>query len=363
MQVRLKGIQRINKIGANGRPKTYYYLRGAGPIKPLPGDEALPFRPGSVAFLRSYNYLISRPKRSSSTAKLATLASLLTDYRTSSRFAGLKERTQQDYLVHIDRILAKWSTLPIAALNDVGIRPLLLRWRDELSKSSRRQADMTMTVFGTILNWALDQGRVAHNYAAKPGRTYTVDRSNMIWLPEQLTKILESSPPALKLAVIIGLHTGQRRGDILRLRWQHVSEGRLRFQQSKRGRKIDLPLTTALTNLLAAERSRSNAIGDDDHIILTAKGTPWTESGFQTMWRRAMKKAGLNETGLHFHDLRGTTCTLLADAGCSDDEIGAILGWKREYVSHMRAIYQSANKGAANTGIAKLEKALDAKEV
>ncbi len=54
--------------------------------------------------------------------------------------------------------------------------------------------------------------------------------------------------------------------------------------------------------------------------ILTApNGRPWRTDPkptyFQHSWRKAMLAAGLD--GLHFHDLRGTTCTLLAEAAAT----------------------------------------------
>ncbi len=44
----------------------------------------------------------------------------------------------------------------------------------------------------------------------------------------------------------------------------------------------------------------------------------------QGEWEAASKKAGITE--LHFHDLRGTAVTMLAEAGCTTPQIAAITG-------------------------------------
>ena len=47
----------------------------------------------------------------------------------------------------------------------------------------------------------------------------------------------------------------------------------------------------------------------------------------------------------------------LLDLDAHDDEaIGQILGWKPEYVAHMRGVYQASIRGAADVGIELLER-------
>ena len=73
--------------------------------------------------------------------------------------------------------------------------------------------------------------------------------------------------------------------------------------------------------------------------ILTApNGKPWRTdpkpTHFQHHWRAATLAAGLD--GLHFHDLRGTTCPLLAEAGATPSEIAAMRLDRFHRESHAR---------------------------
>jgi len=65
--------------------------------------------------------------------------------------------------------------------------------------------------------------------------------------------------------------------------------------------------------------------------------------------------AGPSVAGLHSHDLRGTVSTMLHEAGCTNEEIGLVLGWKRTYVDRMLEIYKAVDLEASNRAIEKLE--------
>jgi hypothetical protein len=60
--------------------------------------------------------------------------------------------------------------------------------------------------------------------------------------------------------------------------------------------------------------------------------------------------------GLHFHDLRGTTYTLLAEAGATPSEIAAMLGWTVTTVNQMLDTYRAMTASLSDSAVAKLEK-------
>jgi len=62
-------------------------------------------------------------------------------------------------------------------------------------------------------------------------------------------------------------------------------------------------------------------------------------------------------TDLHFHDLRGTAVTMLAEAGCSNAEIAAITGHSMQHVETILTKYVSLTKDLAQSAMAKLENA------
>jgi integrase len=374
MAKKLKGVQRFKKKNAQGAIVTYYYLRGVGKITPLTGDENLPFWPGTTAFLKAYNAALNRENDCTPTPRprpsmqvvpeiksiASTIRTLILAYRASINFTSLSQRTRGDYTRVLTEVETKWGGYYLSDFEKKDIRPQLLAWRDERAKASPRQADMIMTVFGTVLNWAIDRGYLSHNYAAKPGRTYVADRSEMIWTVAHQEQFLAKCEPMMRLPFLIAINTGQRQADILNLTWERIREGRLFLRQSKRGRRVDMPFTDDLAAALEVERRRGYQLEDSDFVLLNTLKRPWSSNSFQQAFLRSVRLADLGESGLHFHDLRGTLCTMLDDAGCTNEEIGQILGWKLTYVVRMLEIYKSANPEATNSGIAKLEKHIKA---
>lgn len=356
MRIKLKGVFAAHKRAANGRLVTYYHLRHVGSIKPLPGDEDAAFYPGSEAFMRAYNALIAGPRRARSTG---TLQQIIDGYIKSAAFAKLGVRTKRDYLGHLDRIATtkltkngpEFATYPLEAVESPKIRKLLLDWRDERAKSSPRQADAAFGVLRILLEWGRDRGMLAHNHATRPKKVYKADRSEMLWLAPHLDAFREVASPEMRIALELALWTGQRQSDLLRMEWSKYQDGRLIFRQGKRKRLVNMPVYSGLRAVLDAMPRTAKT------ILTTAKGEPWKvdprPTHFMHKWGEATKAAKLS--GLHFHDLRGTTCTMLADAGATPSEIASILGWTIKTVIEMLERYQAMTATQSDSAVAKLE--------
>lgn len=356
MRLKLKGVYAHHKKLSDGKLVSYHTLRGFGALKPIPGDEDEPFDPGTPAFMRSYQAAIEAPRKARVTG---TLQSVIDGYTKSAAFVNLAPRTKSDYLGHLARIETAvlipkgpaLATYPLEAIDDPKIRKRMLDWRDTLAKSSARQADATFGVLRIILEWARDRGMISHNHATRPKKVYKADRSDKIWLPEHLTAFRAVASDEMKMALELALWTGQRQTDVLKLPWTAYKDGRLTFRQGKRKRKVDMPVPSTLKALLETLPKRATT------ILTTADGKPWTTDPrpihFMHKWRQATLVAGLD--GLHFHDLRGTTCTMLGDAGCTPSEIAALLGWTVKTVNEMLDRYQAMTATQSNSAVFKLE--------
>ena len=343
MRVRLKGVYSHKKVLSDNTVKRYYTLRGVGAIKALPGDEDEPFRPGTQAFMRAYNAMIEAPSKARTAG---TMQALLNGYQQSPEWKRLAPRTQSDYVKAIGKIEAAFGRHPIEVLEDPKIRPRFLKWRDTMAEASPRQADAVFGVLRIVLEWARDRGLVSHNHALRPKKVYKADRSEQLWLPPHIQSLRAVAPPDILLAFELALGTGQRKGDLLKLGWSSYNGSRISFRQGKRKRLVDMPVTQALKVMLdAAPRTATT--------ILARNGKPWGSVNFDHCWRQTVLAAGLN--GLHFHDLRGTACTALAEAGCTPSEIAAMLGWTVSTVNRMLDAYQAMTASLSNSAVAKLE--------
>ena len=190
-------------------------------------------------------------------------------------------------------------------------------------------------------------------HRAKPssGHQASVSRrsSDAIWLPEQIGAFMRVAPAELQRAMLLALHTGQRQADILRLAWNQYDGKALSLRQGKTGRRVAIPCTTALREMLDG-LPRDAAV-----ILVTKSGRPFKKRYFAAQW--ALASAAAKISGLHFHDLRGTAVTMLAEAGCTVPEIATITGHSLKTVDSILERYLSRTRQLADTAISKLENA------
>ena len=153
----------------------------------------------------------------------------------------------------------------------------------------------------------------------------------------------------MQRAMILALHTGQRQGDILKLAWSQYDGRALEIRQGKTGRKVTIPCTQALKRLLDG-LPRDSAL-----ILVTRNGLAFKRRYFAARWARDVKTAKID--GLHFHDLRGTAVTMLAEAGCTVPEIATITGHSLKTVDGILERYMSRTRHLADSAMAKFENA------
>jgi integrase len=307
MRVRLRGINGVKKRLSDGSFREYWYAWKGGP--------RLEGKPGSSEFIASYNAAVAQQISRPAT----DLSWLLDRFQDSPEFQLLAQRTRDDYSDKLKAIESRFGSFPISGLRDKRARPIFLEWRDALAKSSLRQADYTFVVFARVLSWAKDdRGITDANPLTRIGRLYHGTRIDRIWSAEAEEAFLATASSPLCLAFLLGVWTGQREGDLLRLPWSAYDGSRIRLRQSKGGIRVTIPVGAPLKDALDSECRQSIM------ILVNCRGKPWTENGFRSSWSKATIKAGI--TNLTFNDLRGTAATRLAIAGATEAEISAITG-------------------------------------
>jgi integrase len=147
---------------------------------------------------------------------------------------------------------------------------------------------------------------------------------------------------------MLALWTGQREGDLLRLKWAAYDGQFIRLRQSKGKRRVKIPVGAPLKVMLDTV-PRVGGV-----ILTTLRKTAWTEDGFRTSWGKACDRAGIDD--LTFHDFRGSAVTRLAEAGCTVPEIASITGHSLADVEAiLDAHYLGRTTKLAASGMAKLE--------
>ena len=336
-RVTLKGINTVRRKLADGTLAVYYYHRATG-VR-LPDD---PASPAFVAALAAAENALP--------AKLdGTIAGLIREFCQSQAWDKLRQSTREIMALNLKAVEKKFGDFPIAALNDRMARVEFLDWHDRLAKEYPRAADAKLAALARVLSWSCDRGKIDRNPIDKFARAYSVDRSDMIWLPEHVDALTRTAPVEIWRAMMLALHTGQRQGDLLRLTWAGYDGASVNLKQSKTGARVYIPCTTALKGMLDA-LPRGNAV----NVLLNSQGLPWTSDAFKKAWAKATESKAFD--GLHFHDLRGTAVTMLSEAGCTVQEVAAITGHSLTGAQKILDSYLSRTRHMAESAIAKLEK-------
>jgi integrase len=154
----------------------------------------------------------------------------------------------------------------------------------------------------------------------------------------------------MRAALMLAMHTGQRQGDLLRLPWSGYDGEHITLKQGKGGKTVSVRCTAALKTLLDAMPKRGLL------ILTTTSGRAWKKRWFNDCWLDTVRQAEIRD--LHFHDLRGTAITMLAEAGCTVPEIAAVTGHTLKHVTHVLETYLARTRHLADAAIVKLEKRL-----
>jgi integrase len=118
-----------------------------------------------------------------------------------------------------------------------------------------------------------------------------------------------------------------------------------------KGRLITIRCTRALKETLDGLAKRST-------LILTTKtGRAFKKRNFAEQWEKTCKAAGV--TDLHFHDIRGTTVTMLFQAGCTPGEIVSVTSHSLRRAQEILDKYLARTSTMADSAIAKFENVLE----
>jgi integrase len=252
-----------------------------------------------------------------------TLRSALDDYVAAR--AALKPKTVKNYRDALERYLQDWMDLPILRqINADMVEKRHRAIRDEVAAGGRYKgeaiANYAMRALGALWTFAADReprspdgrepalprnpvGRLKRQWFEVPRRERLVRADE---LPAFYKAVCALPNPVARDYLLLLLFTGLRRTEAALLAWDDIDFGqrliRIPAARTKAGRKLDLPMTDVVRDLLVARRALGRerfvfpSVGKSGHI--TEPKTPLQEIA---------KKSGIRVSA---HDLRRTFITV-----------------------------------------------------
>ncbi len=314
--------------------RVYTYYRRHGSRTALPRRDTPGFLPSLPRGAHAGRGNIAHGRSAPPGVLPGSMASLVAAYRASPKWRELAPGSREDYdkclnplaerygklavaampRQFVFKLQAEYSTMPAFTRHDPP-RPILDAEGHQIILQTPRRANGMVNVLRLLLAWAVNQGGwVKTNVAERPGRLKTGPGHRM-WTEADVAALMASAEEPIRRAAMLGLCTGQRKGDCLAMLRTARGGGMLNVVQAKTKAELQLPEHPDLTHILDAA-----PVTPALTLLTRDDGAPWKEDHFNA----AFAKAGL--VGLKFHGLRKTASGILAEAGATDAEIDSILG-------------------------------------
>lgn len=332
----MTGIHKYRKRLANGSCRWYYKVsREKGAPVFWQADQRPEPEPFSEAFQEAYakaKRVWQDQKRGISTP--GTINALIDDFHAQKVREGRSRDTISNYERSYPIIREEFGPDAVSVFTNPGMRKQTKEWHRKFEKTPR-QADYHLGTLVAMLNFAVDEGDIAGHVIGNIKRLHDVDRSDIIFTPDEFAACIGRIPEMASLGIQYGAHTGIRLGDCVRMPVTACQAGEIVWATSKSGGKQDycVPITDRLQVVLdRLDWHRKKLEAAPTTTLFNSRGKPWTPRGLSRHLSKACKDLGIEKS---FHDLRGTAATNYALAGFSNEDIAEFLGWKVDTVKQI----------------------------
>jgi integrase len=261
--------------------------------------------------------------------RAALLDDLANDYRVAKRREG-KAVMQGEFA---------WRRLQTAfggrIAETITVREIE-EWRVAMLKTlSVASVNRHLTLLRAILNRAVRDGRL--DASKKPAiKLLKENNSRMRYLSEdEEAHLNDELPEWLRPLITTAIHTGMRRGELLRLTWNDIDfvSGTIFVSMSKSGEGRPIPLSPTAHRILSMLRqgrrkrlkARVVAQSEASRYVFTAPHGGLILN-LNREWYPALERAGI--TNFRFHDLRHTFASRLVMNGIDLYRVSTLMGHK-----------------------------------
>jgi len=310
-------------VDRNGKARFYFRRKGFKSV-------ALPGLPWSPAFMAAYEEALAgqQPMEIGAThVKPGSLRAIAASYFGSVDFRSMKANSQYVRRKIIERFCEETDKDGRAH----GDKSAVTLRREHVIKLMAARAEKPESANGlrkalrAMMRHAVETGLRKDDptrdvKALRPKSKLGFHR----WTEAEIEQFEARHPVGTKprLALALGLYTGQARQDVIAMGPQHVKSEVLSWVRGKTerttGTELSIPVHLTLRKVIDATPS--------GHLtfLVTVFGKPFTPAGFGNWFREQCDMANLHHCS--FHGLRKAASVRLAEASCTPHEIAAITG-------------------------------------
>lgn len=259
------------------------------------------------------------------TVKEKTVDDMIAKYKLSAEWTGLKPNSQRLYQFRLDTIALAWGKKLAADVTPA----MVLQLRDHLSESPS-VANQTVQIARLLFKWGVPREFASTNPAREVAMIRYDEEGAEPWPEAVYAHVVQNAPKAFKHMAIIGRATGQRAGDLCKMRPADKRDGGMNLAiQKLGGKKHWVPLK-------ASDHQAIDALEVDMMVpyITSPTGKRYTAHGLLNAWKAWLStEAGKPAVGCTIHDLRAmAVCDRRMD-GMTHQEIANDIGMSIGMVS------------------------------
>lgn len=265
-----------------------------------------------------------------------TVAEVIASYREQRELSGrpISKRTNTHHM--LENLSNDEFGLGQLRVEKLETDDLIQYCRRRLRTIQPSTANMEMTQLGTVLRHTKgmlelqigdivgDARPALHHYGLIGASNMRTRRPTAAEL-EAIYKEIDARPRMKHMRAIltVALHTGMRRGEILRIRWLDLDDTRRtviirdrKDPKQKIGNDQEIPLLGASWDVIQAQPRKAN----EPRIF------PYNPSTVSNNFTQICKKLGI--TGLVLHDMRHELTSTLFESGWQIPEVAVVTGHK-----------------------------------
>ncbi|PDT77263.1 integrase [Bradyrhizobium sp. C9] len=265
-----------------------------------------------------------------------TFNSLIVEFKEHAAYTDdISEGTRDQYDRYMVMIKDAWGDDPVDSLEATTIQSVL----DKAFKDTPAAGRVFRSTLGRIISWGIPRGYRKDNPVEHTERRDS-DGTYSPWTPQAFELFFEYGRADLHMAVYSGLFTGQRKETVLNMLRPKSDAAEIQVYAQKIKSWIPTQIHSEYRTIIDGHPVDK----DNPQVLLhlRADGQPWTYEGFKTAWGREMEKevngskplAILQEKRWTFHGLRKNAVCMLLEVGCTEDQVGAIVGMSAAMVRH-----------------------------
>lgn len=246
-----------------------------------------------------------------------SLGHAIESFLASAEYKARAENTQLQDRRLFDELRAAFGAGLLRDLRDRHVKIIRDHFR---KKHSAGIADAAMSRISVV--WQYADQHIDLDLGANPtvgvSRLHKATKEHPPWPDGVLAAFDAAAPRHLRLGVMLLLYTGQRRSDVVQMRWSQFDGDTIEVVQQKTGEPVTIPCHKRLRAILSTLPRYS------EFILTGERGAPYKAASLAAMVRKQLHAIGIH--GYSVHGLRKNAAVALSQAGCSVPEIMAVTG-------------------------------------